>query len=186
VNAPPHAARGAEHDDAALVHTVLGGERDAFCTLVKRHQASLFRYAHSLGTPPEIAEDLVQDAFVRAYERLRQCRDGARFRSWLLSIFRNLIMDHARSRTRDEVPLDAVEHTAAAPAPAPELRGAVAQALEALPELLREAFLLRHHHGYSYDEIAAITASKTSAVKMRVHRAREQLRAALDDEAVRA
>ncbi|CAN5884443.1 sigma-70 family RNA polymerase sigma factor [soil metagenome] len=170
-------------DDERLVRAVLDGQKEAFSELVARHQHALFRFAHGMGVPVETAQDLVQDTFVRAFTRLRQCRDPRRFRSWLVTILRNMIVDHFRDIRRTEVPLDRVGQSAlSCPPAAVELRGLIADAVAALPDLLREAFLLRHHHGYSYDEVAGITGARTSAVKMRVHRAREQLRAALADD----
>lgn len=166
--------------DAALVDQVLAGDQDSFSELVRRHQEALYRYACSMGVSPDTAQDLVQDAFVRAYVRVRQCRDPNHFRAWLLGILRNRVLDYGRDLRQQTVGLDSVpEGTLAADPPRHELRRALDTALAALPPLLREAFLLRHHQGYGYDEIAAITGSRVSAVKMRVHRAREQLQQAL-------
>jgi RNA polymerase sigma-70 factor (ECF subfamily) len=166
--------------DAQLIERVLAGEREAFSELVLRHQDALYRYALSLQLAPDVAQDLAQDAFVRGYERLHQCRDRDRFRSWLLGILRHLALDYRRDLRRFTVGLDGInEGDVARPPPPLDLRHALAGALAALPELLREAFLLRHQQGYSYEEIAAITGSRVSAVKMRVHRAREQLQQAL-------
>lgn len=165
--------------DAALVRLVLDGRQEAFAELVRRHQDSLYRYACSLGVAPDAAQDLMQDAFVRAYQKLSQCRDPNRFRSWLLGILRNLVLDYGRD-LRQTVSLEHVpESGLAASPPQLELRHALGTALDRLPPLLREAFLLRHHQGYPYEEIAAITGARVSAVKMRVHRAREQLQQAL-------
>jgi len=166
--------------DAQLVRRVLGGEQEAFSELVRRHQTSLYRYARSLELPSDTAQDLAQDAFVRAYERLEQCRDTTRFRAWLLSILRHLVLDYRRDLRQRTVGLDSIsEGDVAQPPPPLELRHSLSTALAALPALLREAFLLRHQQGYSYEEIAAITGSRVSAVKMRVHRAREQLQVSL-------
>lgn len=175
-------AGAAALDDAGLVRLVLQGDQDAFSELVRRHQEGLFRYACSMGVAPDAAHDLVQDAFVRAYVRLRQCRDASRFRAWLLGILRNRVFDHGRDLRQQMVGLDSLpEATLAADPPRHELRRALDNALDRLPALLREAFLLRHQQGYGYDEIAAITSSRVSAVKMRVHRAREQLQQSLAD-----
>jgi RNA polymerase sigma-70 factor (ECF subfamily) len=134
-----------------------------------------------MGVPHDTALDLVQDACVRAWVRLRQCRDPERFRAWLFRLFRNLVLDYARDIRRREVPLDAVAERAGRDEITPmELRATLARALQELPELLREAFLLRHVGERSYEEIAELTGSGVSAVKMRVHRAREQLRASLE------
>ena len=114
---------------------------------------------------------------VRAFVRLRQCRDPERFRAWLFRLFRNLVLDYTRDIRRREVPLESVPERASRDDVTPvELRATLVRALQALPELLREAFLLRHVGEHSYEEIAEITGARVSAVKMRVHRAREQLR----------
>jgi RNA polymerase sigma-70 factor (ECF subfamily) len=162
--------------DAALVTVVLAGRQEAFSELVRRHQDSLYRYACSMGVPADVAQDLVQDAFVRGYQRLRQCRDPGRFRAWLLGILRNLVLDYGRDLRQQTVSLEQVPEVGLATStPQLELRYALGSALGQLPPLLREAFLLRHHQGYGYEEVAAMTGSRVSAVKMRVHRAREQL-----------
>jgi len=173
-------ATGPTRDDAAIVRQVLAGDLEVFSRLVRRHQESLYRYARGMGVPPDAAQDLVQDAFVRGFQRLSQCRNPASFRAWLLGILRHRVLDRGRDLRQQTLWLDSVpEAVLAAAAPELELRHLLRQALARLPALLREAFLLRHHQGYGYDEIAAITGSRVSAVKMRVHRAREQLQQSL-------
>lgn len=180
VTARTDAASTAALGDAALVRLVLAGNREPFSELVRRHQEPLYRYACTMGASPDVAQDLVQDAFVRAYVRLRQCREPDHFRAWLLGILRHRVLDHGRDLRQQTLGLEHVPETSLAAAPPPhELRRALDTALDRLPPLLREAFLLRHHEGYGYEEIAAITGSQVSAVKMRVHRAREQLQASL-------
>jgi RNA polymerase sigma-70 factor (ECF subfamily) len=169
--------------DAELVRASRSEEHEAFSELVRRHQGALYRHARGMGIPHDQALDLVQDGCVRAFVRLRQCRDPERFRAWLFRLFRNLVLDYTRDIRRREVPLDAVAERAGRDEITPfELRASLAHALQALPELLREAFLLRHVGERSYEEIAEITGARVSAVKMRVHRAREQLRSALGEE----
>lgn len=166
--------------DAELIERTVAGEREAFSELVRRYQKALYAHARSMGMAHDPALDLVQEAFVRAFVRIRQCRDRVHFRAWLFRIFRNLVIDYSRDVRRREVPLDAVANTAAPEATSLfDERAALSRALRELPDLLREAFLLKHQGDYSYEEIAEITQSGVSAVKMRVHRAREQLRIAL-------
>jgi RNA polymerase sigma-70 factor (ECF subfamily) len=167
--------------DAELVRSAVAGEREAFSELVRRHQQALYRHARGMGIAHDTALDLVQDACVRAFVRLRQCRDPERFRPWLFRLFRNLVLDYTRDIRRREIPLDAVAEQAGRDDITPlELRASLVHALQALPELLREAFLLRHVAERSYEEIAEMTGARVSAAKMRVHRAREQLRASLE------
>lgn len=180
----PHSAGHVVPDDAHLVLRVLNGDRHAFARLVERHQATLYRMARALGLDHDTASDLVQDTFLRAWERLAECRDPGAFRGWLYRILRNLCLDHLKNRRRQVVPLSALPEAAEPPDPREELdpatRVALGEALAALPALLREAFLLRHDAGYSYEEIGELVDASPSAVKMRVHRARASLCALLD------
>ena len=172
--------------DATLVERVLAGERDAYGTLVQRHQESLYRYACGMGLDHDNALDLVQDAFVKAYARIRECRDKQHFRAWIFKIVRNLGLDYFKDIRRNSLSLSEVvdENDIAVARASAELYVTLNDALQRLPVALREAFLLKHDSGYSYEEIAELTGASESAAKMRVHRARESLRAMLMDRAV--
>jgi RNA polymerase sigma-70 factor (ECF subfamily) len=166
--------------DAELVRRVLRGEREHYEALVGRYQDELYRHARGMGIDHDAAEDLVQDAFIKAYIGLGECRDPARFRSWVYRILSNLCLDYLKNIRRRSVPLEVLENeSGAACSLSEELRMALARALAGLTADLREAFLLKHQAGYRYEEMAEILDASVSAVKMRVHRAREQLRAAL-------
>ena len=169
--------------DAALVAQVLEGDREAFSFLVRRHQDELYRYARNLRLDHDAASDLVQEAFVTAYTRLRQCSDPARFRFWLFRILRNRCLDFLRDIRRRSVSLDDVtlvsRGTPGDAAATSELRQTIDQALATLSTELREAFLMKHHEGRSYQEMAELAEASVPAMKMRVHRARETLREAL-------
>ena len=153
-----------------------------FAALVRQHQNALYRYGRGLGLDHDTALDLVQDAFVKAHARLHQCREPAKVRSWLFRIFRNAMLDWARNVRRTEVPLLDVEEPADDEdfAERHALREAIGAALAALPPILREAFLLRHELGHSYEEIAELAGVSLSAAKMRVARAHAALRGMLD------
>ena len=181
--APAHRPRASETEpgDGDVVARVLRGDRDSFAILVRRHQEALFRHARGMGLDPETAADMVQDALVKAYEGLTHCRNPDRFRSWLFRILRNCCLDYLKNVRRRDVSLEdpALGDAAAQVQPRDETRAYLGAALGRLSPLLREAFLLRHEAGYTYDEMAEITDASPSAVKMRVHRAREELRAQL-------
>jgi RNA polymerase sigma-70 factor, ECF subfamily len=178
--------------DAELVSDVLRGDTDAFGPLVERHQETLFRRAMAFVRDEEAASDLVQTAMIHAYTRLGRCREPHRFGAWVGRILRNLCLDHLRDpRTRSEW----LDDVAAAAVPAPdrlspdraaadgEARRAIERALELLPPLLREAFLLKHVEELSYEEMVEVTGASLSALKMRVKRAREYLQEALTEHA---
>jgi RNA polymerase sigma-70 factor (ECF subfamily) len=166
--------------DAAIVAHVLAGERDAYAILVRRYQVGLYRQACSLGMDHDTALDHVQDALVRAYASLNECRDRDRFRVWLFRILRNRCLDHLKDIRRRHLPLDVVQLAQDPPEPMPDARSALRDAFSELSPALREAFLLKHRDGCSYEEIAEHTGASISALKMRVHRARELLRAHLE------
>jgi RNA polymerase sigma-70 factor, ECF subfamily len=159
-----------------------GLEPQAFAALVRRYQNPLYRYGRGLGLDHDTALDLVQDTFIKAYERREQCREADRIQAWLFRIFRNAMLDWARNVRRTETSILDVEEPAGGGdfAERHALREALGAALADLPPILREAFLLRHELGHSYEEIAEIAATSLSAAKMRVARARDALREALD------
>jgi RNA polymerase sigma-70 factor, ECF subfamily len=178
-----HPERPPELPDAHLVTRVLNGDDAAYATLVRRHQDLLYRHARGMGLDHDTSLDLVQDAFVRAYERLEDCREGANYRAWLFRICRNLCLDELRNVRRLSVPMSHIENADDLESPhvvGDETTLTLRAALDRLPNALREAFLLKHDAGYTYEEVAEITEASPSAVKMRVHRAREALRAFLE------
>lgn len=179
---------GRQHSDGELVARVLSGERRAYETLVERHQGALHRQARGMGLDPDTAEDMVQETLVKAYASLRSCRKPEKFRSWAFRILRNQCLDHLKDPRRRSVALEETGpgQPGLTSRPASELRHEIHDALTRLTPLLREAFLLKHEAGYTYDEVAEITDASPSAVKMRVHRAREELRGLLESQAINA
>ncbi|HYW13531.1 MAG TPA: sigma-70 family RNA polymerase sigma factor, partial [Longimicrobium sp.] len=133
------------------------------------------------------AADLVQDSLVKAYTRLATC-DPDRFAAWLFRILRNRCKDYLKSRRRRDVPLTDDGPHAAPASDDPvltleraELGQVVSEALSRIPESQREAFLLKHVEGRSYEEMADLLDAGISALKMRVMRAREALQDLLKD-----
>lgn len=174
-------------DDAVLAGQARAGDDVAYGELVRRHQERLYRHARGMGLDHDPALDAVQDAFVRAHDRLDECRTPGHFRAWVYRICHNRCLDHLKDVRRQELPLDAAQASAdQGPADDPELRLTLRTALARLSPALREAFLLRHQAGYDYDEIASLLQVSPSAAKMRVHRAREALQAFLVSEGVGA
>ena len=172
-------------NDAEDVRRVLRGDAAHYEVLVRRYQESLYRHAYGMVGDPDAAADLVQDSFVKGYTSLDRCQDPARFGAWVFRILRNRALDYLKDRRRKNVPLD--EGTAQLPShddPATDLERAemgraVTDALGALPAAQREAFLLKHVDGRSYEEMAEMLGGSVSALKMRVMRAREALQAVL-------
>jgi RNA polymerase sigma-70 factor, ECF subfamily len=172
--------------DAELVAQVRQGHLGAYEPLVNRHQRVLYRHARGMGLDHDTSIDVVQDAFVKAYMRLDDCHDAVHFRAWVFRIARNLCLDHLKNVRRLSVPMSQVEGIDDIPdgGSVSDLDRTMREALLRLPVALREAFLLKHDADYTYDEVATLTGASPSAVKMRVHRARESLRAFLIDQGV--
>jgi RNA polymerase sigma-70 factor, ECF subfamily len=166
--------------DVEVVAAVLAGRTELFAQLIRRYQDTMYRVAFSMVLDTDVASDVVQDALIRAFANLGQCRDPHRFRVWILRMLRNRCLDHLKERRRQDVSLDQEAHVAAArnvhPLHAMAERSELVRALESLPESLREAFLLRHIEELSYEEIAELLSTSVPAVKMRVSRARDLLR----------
>jgi RNA polymerase sigma-70 factor (ECF subfamily) len=171
--------------DAEIVRQVRAGDTAAFAVLVARYRDRLGRYAiHMLGDR-EDAEEVVQDAFVRAYRSLPRCEED-RFGPWLFGILVNRCRTAGRRSSRrhrlfvrDDVSL--ARAPAAQATDGAEWDDTVRWALGRLAPALREAFLLKHVEDMEYEEMARFTGAGVSALKMRVKRARERLRALLTE-----
>ena len=172
--------------DAGLVRRVQAGDTGAYADLVARYRDRLGRYAlHMLGNR-EDAEEVLQDAFVRAYRSLARCDDPERFGAWLYGILVNRCRTAgARAARRARRFVDDPTALETAPLAGPDGRtewdDTVRRALARLPSDAREAFLLKHVEELEYEDMARLTGAGISALKMRVKRAREQLQAMLKE-----
>jgi len=184
--------------DAMAVERTLAGNREAYRVLVKRHSAYLLRLAYRMTGNKEDAEEVVQEAFLRAYQKLQQFAGNANFATWVYRIAANYAIDRLRQRknedARREVPPRVVEGEAESDplsqvrdrAPSPERLAGSAQLAAKMQEALgtltpaeRTAIVMRHWDGCGIEEIAAVLKSNTSAAKNTVFRAVQKLRQAL-------
>ena len=172
-----------EPTDAQLVRRVLDGDVDAFAPLVDRYHDRLARYAVRMIGDREDAEEALQDTFLRAFRALDRYREEERFGGWLFRILVNQCRSVVARRQRRAALLAAAPwDPPAAIEPGDDdaaLREELERALAELPPASREALLLRYADELSYEEIATITGSGISALKMRVRRACERLRSLL-------
>jgi RNA polymerase sigma-70 factor (ECF subfamily) len=172
--------------DAELVHAVLDGDAHAFTELAHRHMSSCLRFATRMLGTREDAEEATQDTLIRAYRALGTYDSATAFRTWLFAILANRCRTALLSRTRRarwvRTDADAVARTAVpSHGPDTELRFELARALEVLPVEQREAFLLKHVEQLEYVEMARITGTGVSALKMRVQRACSRLQQELGE-----
>ena len=190
-----HADREACSDEQ-LLGLYVRGELSAMAVLVARYQRPLFTFLVRMCGEQSRAEDLVQDVFVRLCEHADTFEGGARLKTWLYRIARNLCIDDMRRRKhRRHASLDA-EHDAGddrtlhdrvaakqlgadRTAVSSELSARMLEAIEKLPDDQREVFLLRQVQALQFREIAEITAVSENTVKSRMRYALERLQGAL-------
>ncbi len=165
--------------DPDLIARAVHGDRQAFAELVERVHPRALRFAHRMLGPSPDADDAVQDTFIRVWRALPRFRVGAPFEPWFFKILGNRCRTVLEKRTRDtSEPLEP-DLMAAAPSSDPHQLDDVYRVLDTLPGDQREAFLLYHVEGLSYEEIAQVTGAGLSALRMRVKRAMDTLRARL-------
>ena len=173
--------RSVETPDEDLVREAQGGSLAAFEGLALRHYPFCLRYAWRQLGDREDAEEAVQDAMLRAWRSIGRCREQSRFRAWLLAIVINRCRSYGARRRRRFLLLQRWrEGQDTEPAEAPmagriDAEEELGRLLTTLTPALREAFVLRHVEELSYDEMAAVTGVRVSALKMRVKRATEAL-----------
>lgn len=183
-------------DELVLVRAAKAGDLSAFEQLVKRYDRNVFRIAQHITQNREDAEDVVQDAFLKAFENLEQFQEQSKFYTWLVRIAVNeALMKLRRRRTGRTVSLDedikteedSIPREVADWAPNPEqmynqgeLREILARTIQGLPPSFRTVFVLRDVEGLSTEETAEALELSIPAIKSRLLRARLQLRERLN------
>jgi RNA polymerase sigma-70 factor (ECF subfamily) len=153
------------------------GDLRAFEDLVRLYQADAWRFAHHLTGNRATAEDVTQEAFLRAFRFLRSFRGDSKFSSWLFRIVRNCSMDALKSRRT----LELRDYPKPPPATDPATRAEVWDAVRGLSRVHLEPFLLIEVFGLSYQEAADILQLRVGTVKSRMHRGRRVLVRGLSD-----
>lgn len=170
-----------EAETVGLVRRASAGDRRAFARLIERHERLALSVAYATLGCPATSADVVQEAMLRAWQRLGELDDAARFAPWLARIVRNLAVDATRRRPRAETDGgERLTRVAAAPAPdrleRDETRRRVNDALAALDEMTRTAVTMRYYDGMSSRQIGEAIGLSPAAVDMRLSRARAALR----------
>lgn len=197
----PAGGRSCDPPDDVLLARYAAGDRSAFVELVERHEAALYNFVLRQVRSPALAQDIVQDVFVRVVQGVADFKGQSRFSTWCFTIARNLCIDHARKqslrrhpsldqpgapsddgegqtlgdRTADAHPRAAVDRAVIGD----QLGDSIARAVDALPEDQREVFLLREIGQVPFKEIAEITGVPENTVKSRMRYALERLQRAL-------
>jgi RNA polymerase sigma-70 factor (ECF subfamily) len=187
--------------DEVLMMRFQGGDRAAFAGLVRRHKTAIYNFILRQVRGPSVAEDLVQDVFVKIVQSASDFKHEARFTTWAYAIARNVCVDHLRKmslrrhpsldqpsgeagdgptlgeRTADPTPGAAVDRTAIGS----EMAQLIVRAVEGLPPDQREVFLLREIGNVPFKDIAQITGVPENTVKSRMRYALERLQETLSE-----
>lgn len=168
--------------DQELITRILAGERELFAVLIRRYSDVLYRHAVGMTGSPDVAEDVLQSSFIKAFHHLGEVR--GRFDAWVFRIVANACKDWLKNIRRTHLSYEEDTEPSSFATPEEELdrselRSDLDWALAQLPDSLREAFVMKHVEGRSYEEMADLLGSTVGALKMRVHRAREALQGLL-------
>ena len=196
---PPSALDLPNLPDADVVRLAQEGREAAFRELVRRYERPVFSLVYRMVRDREVAEDLAQDAFIKVLNHIDKYSPEFKFSSWLFKIANNVAIDHLRRKKLDTVSMDGSPHAHTASEieatqfevasrqesaldemEARELGTAIEQAIARLRPEYRSCIMLRHVEGRSYEEIAATLDLPLGTVKTYIHRARHELRRALE------
>ena len=185
--------------DADVVALAQQGRDSAFRELIRRYERPVFSLVYRMVRDRETAEDLAQETFIKVLNNIERYRPEFKFSSWLFKIANNIAIDHHRKRHLDTISMDGSRHAASAAEAeassfelashgesaldeleARELGSAIERAIARLRPEYRSCILLRHVEGRSYEEIAATLDLPLGTVKTYIHRARHELRKALE------
>ncbi len=180
-------------EDEELVALAQGGDRRAFEKLVERHEQRAYRIAFGFARDRELAKDLSQEAFLKAFTYLKRFDGRSSFYTWFYRIVVNVCLDHkrrdkkAKTNTFDESTENQLEpshlpNQALSPDQqvlAGQISRKLGSALQALPAKQRAAFILKNHQGLSIREIAKVMQTAEGTVKVHLHRAVSTLRQSL-------
>ncbi|MCB9727180.1 MAG: RNA polymerase sigma factor [Deltaproteobacteria bacterium] len=177
------AAPAPESTDEELFLRYVGGDEAAFAELFARYAPVIGRLVGRRVRDPDVARDLVQQAFLQLHRARRDFRPDALLRPWFFTIALNVVRRHYRPKRLRTVELDEVASHLPSVAPhdpvAAEAARALHAALERLPEAQREAVELHWLEGLSFAEVAEVAGCSTGAAKVRAHRGYEALRGLL-------
>lgn len=185
--------------DADVVRLAQQGREFAFRELVRRYERPVFSLVFRMVRDRETAEDLSQDAFIKVLNNIDRYSPEFKFSSWLFKIANNVAIDHLRRRRVETISMDGSPHATTASdveattlnlehvqesaldeLEAKELGSAIEQAIGKLRPEYRSCIMLRHVEGRSYEEIATTLDLPLGTVKTYIHRARHELREALE------
>lgn len=170
-----NSSRKQQISDDELLRQVASGDKPSFLVLYNRYRDRLFTYCCRMIGDRERAKDAMQEALLKAYQNAGMYQEGTNATAWLFRLTRNVCIDLLRAR-REHDSIDDVQIAVQERTPDVLLQDALTEEIDRLPEIYREAVVLRDVQGHSYDEIARITGTAISTVKFRIFKARDTLR----------
>ena len=195
-----HPASLNELSDQEVAQQAVAGDERAFRELVRRYERPIFSLIYRMVRSRELAEDLAQETFVKAFNAIASYRPEYKFSSWIFKIANNAAIDHLRRKELDTLSLEGAPNAATADqieattlqvgdrseTPLDELQSRelgrhLETAIDKLRPEYRSCILLRHVEGRAYDEIAETLDLPLGTVKTYIHRARNELREFLRD-----
>ena len=196
---PPTRLDLANLPDADVVALAQQGREEAFREIIRRYERPVFSMVFRMVRDRETAEDLAQESFIKVLNHIDKYRPEFKLSSWLFKIANNVAIDHLRRKQLDTVSIDGSRHAATAAEveatsfdveahgenaldemESRELGTAIERAIAKLRPEYRSCIMLRHVEGRSYEEIAATLDLPLGTVKTYIHRARHELREALE------
>jgi RNA polymerase sigma-70 factor, ECF subfamily len=178
-------------DDILLIKNVLNGSKEDFRQLIDKYKYSILKLAYHMMGNRQDAEDIAQDAFLLAYERLRQFKIDSNFHTWIYTIGNNLCKDKLRRRkilhfisldkpvvTEDDEITIEIQDTSRSPEETlieKEENKKISRLINSLPLKYRNIFLLKHVENMSYEEISKITGLNKKTVEVQLYRAHKML-----------
>lgn len=169
------------NNDESIIAEVLAGNREAYAVLVDKYKSGLYRLLLGMGANHQDAQDLTQEAFIKAYQNLRDHQGQSSFAAWLYAIAINRFRSLKRRKTFGFTNHSMMQEKDGAPTPEEQYMRKEAELemrkkLSKLPERYRIVLLLRYTNELSYEEISEITGMPMHQVKNCLHRARKKLK----------
>jgi RNA polymerase sigma-70 factor (ECF subfamily) len=170
-------------DDNRLVHATLNGNIEAFGMLVEKYQNKMFNLALQITRDADTSKDITQDAFIKAYQKLKSFDTSKKFFSWIYRITLNETLNHKKhsrfSESLSEYEKENV-HPVSENIEREETSIKVQNAINKLDDKYKSLIILKHYQELSYEEIAIIVCIPIAKVKSRLYIARENLRTSLE------
>lgn len=181
-----------QNEEFQLINKILNGNQDLFEILVERYSSMVFHIVRRFEKDPDVVEELAQEIFVKSYEKLSQFSENSKFSTWLYAIAMNHCRDYSKNVRRKNQRLSEMDSgfldTNYVEQETPHLKMEIKewgrllkQSLLSLSDDYSEPFLMKYRDGMSYKTMSEETGVSESALKVRVHRARKELKTLLEN-----